>query len=127
MLGHAGVARRDRSQPRPLIGHVVHRRHVHPGHRRQVAQDALARARRSATRLPLADDLGDLADHLFAVADDEDVDEVGQGLGVERAVTAGHDQRVLRAPVGGPYGHTRQIDAVEDVGVDELGGDVEGE
>ena len=40
--------------------------------------------------------LGDLADDLLAVADHERVDEVGQRLGVERAVPAGEDERVRR-------------------------------
>ena len=77
--------------------------------------------------LPRADDLGDLADRLLAVADDEGVDEVGHGLGVERAVAADDHERVLGAAVLGPHRHAGEVEALEDVGVDELGGEAEGE
>ena len=55
--------------------------------------------------LPRRDDLGDLADGLLAVADHERVDEVGHGLGVERAVPTGQHDRVLRPTILGPHGH----------------------
>ena len=45
-------------------------------------------------RLPRRDDLGDLADDLFALTEDGDIDVVGQRLGVERGVTADDHQRV---------------------------------
>ena len=71
------------------------------------------------------DDLGDLAHDLLAVAEHDHVEEVGQRLGVVGAVAAGHDQRMLGAPVGGAHRHAGQVDAVEQVGVDELGRQVE--
>ena len=93
----------------------------------------VARSRSTASRVArpprfqAADDLRDLADDLFAVADHEGVDEVGQGLGVERAVTAGDHERVIGPAVLGPDRHPGQVDAVEEVRVDELGREVEGE
>ena len=77
--------------------------------------------------LPRADHLGDLADRLLAVADDEGVDEVGHGLGVERAVPADDHERVLRTALLGPHRHAGEVEALEDVRVDELGGEAEGE
>ena len=40
-------------------------------------------------------------DDLLAVTEHEDVDVVGQRLGVEGAVAAGGDERVLRTPLLG--------------------------
>ena len=77
--------------------------------------------------LPRRDDRGDLADGLFAVADHERVDEVGHGLGVERAVATGQHDRVLRPTVLGPHGHAREVEALEHVRVHQLGGEAEGE
>ena len=93
----------------------------------------LARARRQSRReasvrwpaAPLGDDLGDLAHDLFAVAEHEGVDEVGQWLGVVGAVPAADDDGVRTGPLGRPDRCSGQVDAVEDVGVDELGGQVE--
>jgi hypothetical protein len=64
----------------------------------------LARSFGAPRSLPLADDLGDLADDLFAVAEDDQVDEVGEGLGVVGAVTADDHERVLGAAVGARTG-----------------------
>ena len=72
-------------------------------------------------------DLGDLADGFLAVADHERVDEVGHGLGVEGAVATGDDDRVLRATVLGPHRDAGEVEALEHVRVDELGGEVEGD
>ena len=71
--------------------------------------------------LPRVDDLGDLADRLLAVTDDERVDEVRQRLGIERAVTTGEHQRVLVAAGLGPNRDPAEIEAVQEVRVDELG------
>ena len=78
-------------------------------------------------RFHAADHLGDLADRLFAVADHEGVDEVGHGLGVERAVPTDDHERVLGAAVLGPHRHAGEVEALEHVGVHELGGEAEGE
>ncbi len=72
-------------------------------------------------------DLVDLAHHLLAVAEHEAVHEVGQRLGVEGAVAAGHHDRVVDGAVGGPHRHPGQVDEIEHVGVDELGRQVEGQ
>ena len=128
-LGHVGVARRDRHQRarrrrrrRTSTGTYT------PGDRGQLPQHPLARARRCARRPSTPGSTSVISDDdLLAVADHEDVDEVGEGLGVEGAVAAGADERVLRAPLGRPHGHAGQVDAVEDVGVDELGREVEGD
>ncbi len=69
--------------------------------------------------------VGDVADHLFAVAEHGGVDEIGEGLGVVTAVPADEHQRVALGAVGGVDRHTGQIEAVEDVGVGELGRQVE--
>jgi len=69
--------------------------------------------------------LSDVADGLLAVADDEEVDEVGQRLGVERAVNRRGDERVLGTPRGRPHRHAGQVDAVQHVRVDQLGRQVE--
>ena len=90
-----------------------------------------ARARRTSARsaptagLPGRHGGVDLADHLLAVAQHDEVEEVGQGLRVVGGVTTGADQRVRSGPIRRPDGHAGQIDAVQDVRVDELGGEVE--
>ena len=63
----------------------------------------------------------------LAVADHERVDEVGHGLGVERAVPTGDDERVLGAAVLGPHRDAGEVEALEHVRVHELGGEAEGE
>ena len=91
----------------------------------ELVQHALARTRRPTAVLPGADDLGDLRDDLLTVADHEEVDEVGERLRVVGAVPAGADQRMLGAAGLGPHRHAGEVEAVEDVRVDELGGEVE--
>ena len=118
------VARRSR-RPR-LVARLVARGDVHPGHRGQGPQQVVA-ARRPPTPASDADHLGELPDRLLAVAEHEGVDEVGQGLGVEGAVAAGHHQGVRRVAVRAAHRHPGQVDQVEHVGVGELGRQVEGQ
>ncbi len=120
-----GVAGRDRTHDRAVVLDVVERRDVDAGDRREVAQHGLAAPRAAA--LPRADDLDDLGDDLFAVADHERVDVLGERLGVVRAVAAGDDDRVRGRPVLVADGHAREVDQVQEVRVDELGREVEGE
>ncbi len=68
-----------------------------------------------------------LPDGLLPVPEHEAVDEVGQRLGIEGAVAARHHQRIVGGPLGGPDRHSGQVDQVEDVGVDQLGREVEGQ
>ncbi len=75
--------------------------------------------------LPVAHHLGDLGDDLFAVAEHDQVDEVGDRLRVVGAVAPHHDERVLGPSVGGTDRDARQVDAVEEVRVGELGRQVE--
>lgn len=70
--------------------------------------------------------VGDLTHHLLTVSDHETVDEIGQRLGIESAVATGDHQRIVRAAPFGTDGHAGQVDQVEDVGIDELGREVEG-
>ena len=118
-LGHVGVPGHDGAKERTVVLHVVERRHVHARHLGELPQHALAGAGRATRGLPAADHLGHVADDLFAVADHEGVDEVGQRLRVERAVATGHDQWMLGAPLRGAHRHARQVDA------DELSRDAE--
>jgi hypothetical protein len=128
-LGHVRVAGRDGADAAAvaLVGDLVHRRHVHALDPRELTEHALAAALGAARGLPSGDHLGDLGDDLFAVAQHDEVEEVGERLGVVGAVPARGHQRVLGAALGGPHRHARQIDAVEEVGVGQLGGQVEGE
>ncbi len=96
--GHVGVAGFDRHEAGAVVLDVVHRRHVDAGQSGELAEQRLAS--RPAGGLPVADDVGDLTDDLFAVAEHGHIDEVGERLGVERAVPTDHDQRMLRATVG---------------------------
>src|SRR5581483_10343459 len=80
---------------------------------------------RATARLPLRHDLGDLVHDFFAVADDEHVDEVGERFGIERAVATRHDQWMLGTTVRGANRRAGQVDAVEDVRIDELSREVE--
>ena len=124
-VGHVGEARAHLGDERAVVLDVVHRRHVDAGDGGQLAQHALAGGAPGA--LPRADHLGDLADRLLAVADDERVDEVGHRLGVERAVAADDHERVLGTALLGPHRHAGEVEALEHVRVDELGGEAEGE
>ncbi len=124
-LGDVGVARRHRREPFAVVLDVVHRRHVDTGDRGELMQHALARSSRATARLPRAHDLGDLRHDFLAVTDREPVDEVGERLRVVGAVAARPDERMLGPTVRGPHRHAREVDAVEDVRVHELGREVE--
>ncbi len=123
--GTSGKRGRDGADDRAVVLDVVERGDVDAGDGRQLAQHHLPA--RPAAALPGADDLGQLGDDLFAVADDEGVDVLGQGLGVVGAVTTRDHDRVRRCAVLVPYRHPRQIHEVEQVRVDELGREVEGQ
>ena len=120
-----GIPGSDGDEGRSVVLDVVQGRHVHASHRGELAQDALPAVTTGA--LPRREHGVDLADDLFAVADDEGVDEVGQRLRVERAVPAGDDERDGRTAVLATDGDAGEVDAVQEVRVDELGGEVEGE
>jgi hypothetical protein len=122
---HVGKSGRHGAQEGAVVADVVQRRHVDPGHLDQVAKHQAAVGAPGSD--PPADDIGDLADHLLAITQHDHVDEVGQRLMVERAVAADHDQRVLGPTVRRPDGHAGEVDHLQDVGVDELSGEVEGE
>ena len=126
-LGHVGEARPHLGDERAVVVDLVHRRaRRRPG---MVASSRSTPSRRACARerFHAADHLGDLAHRLLAVADHERVDEVGHGLGVERAVPADDHERVLGPAVLGPHGHAGEVEALEHVGVHELGGEAEGD
>ena len=58
----------------------------------------------AAAGLPGTDDLVDLADDLFAVAQHHEVEEVGDGLGVVGGVTTGAHEGVLGGAIGAADG-----------------------
>ena len=123
--GTSGYRGRTSAMNGPSYVDLVHRRHVDAGDRRELAQHALAPGPPAA--LPRADDLGDLADGLLAVADHERVDEVGHRLGVERAVPAGDTSGCSGRRCSARTGTPGEVEAVQQVRVDELGREVEGE
>src|SRR5207253_320965 len=60
----------------------------------------------------------ELAQHVLCLADQEEVDELGERLGVEKGGrTAGDDERPVRAPLPAPEGNAGQPQAVEHVHV----------
>src|SRR5258705_271362 len=83
---------------------------VSAGDLRDRAQHVLPRA--ATGTLPRTDHLGDLGDDFLAVAHDGEVEEVGQRLGVVRAVSTGTDERVRRTSVTRPHGDSGEVDAV---------------
>ena len=93
-----------------VVRHVVEARHVDPAGRGQPLQQPVATARPSG-RLPGPDQLGDRQDRLLAVAEHGAVDELGDGLGVERRVAAGQHDRVAVAPLGGRQRDAGQVEA----------------
>ena len=121
--GTSGYAGGDRGERRPVVLDVVQRRDVHAAHVGEVAQHA----RPVAGRPVPGEHRGDLAGDLLAVAEDERVDEVGERLRVVGAVPAGDHEGVVVAALLGAHGDTGQVDAVQQVRVHELGGEVEGE
>ncbi len=123
--GDIGVARGHRTHDRPVVLDVVERRHVDARDGGELTEHHLPA--RPPAALPRADDLGQLGDHLFAVADDERVDIFGERLGVVRAVPARDHDRVRRRPVVVADRHAREVDEVQQVRVDELGREVERE
>jgi hypothetical protein len=106
-----------------VVAGLVGGGHVHPGQAAERAQDLPPVA--AAGALPVAHHLGDLRDRLLAVAEDDDVEEVGDGLRVVGAVAARDDQRVLGPAIGGSHGHAGEVHAVQQVGVGELRRQVE--
>ena len=126
-LRNVGVPGRHRDQAGPVVGHVVAGGHVHALEPGQVAKQPLAGPGRAPPGLPGLHGVGYFSDRFLAVADDEAVDEVGERLRVEGAVSAGHHQRVVGTAIRGPDRHSGQVHAVEEVGVDQLGGQVEGQ
>ena len=124
---YLGIASHHRNQKGPVVADVVESGHVDASHGGQLAQHLLAGAGGHPRPFPGPDHLGDLRNHLFAVTQHEGVHEIGQRLGVVRAVTPRDDQRVLFSSIRHPNGHPGEIDAVQHVGVGELGGQVEGQ
>ena len=124
-LGHVVETGTHLGDRRAVVADLVHRGHVDAGDRGQLPEDGLPA--RPAAALPGADDLGDLADGLLAVADHEGVDEVGHGLGVERAVAPGDHDGVLGPAVLTPHRHAGEVEALQHVRVHQLGGEAEGE
>ena len=123
-VGEPGL---DRDDARAVVGHVVEGGHVHPGHAGQLPQHAFPAAGGLARGLPPPEHLGDLPHRLLPVAQHHEVEVVGQRLGVVGAVAPGTHQRGVVGPIGRPHRHPGQIDAVEHVGVGELGREVEGD
>ena len=108
------------------VGHVVELRDVDVAGDREPAEQLVA-ATHPVLGLPLADDLGDREHDLLAVAEHGGVDEVRDGLGVERRVAAGDDDRVVLAAVGRVQRDPGEVEGVEHVGVAELGGEAQAE
>ncbi len=106
----------------------VERRDVDALELRQRRPQRVAVARIGLARgEPLPHHLVHFADDLFAVAQHEGVDEVGERLGVVRTVAAGDHQRIGTGPVRGVQWEAGQVDEVQHVGVDQLGREVEGQ
>ena len=103
----------------------VEGRHVHALDASEGSQDVEPVG--ATSRLPGCDGRVDLADHLLAVAQHHEVEEVGERLRVVGGVATGPDQRLRCGAIGRSDGHPGEIDAVEDVRVDELGREVEGD
>ena len=56
----------------------------------------------------------------LAVADDEQVEKTGHGLGMERARTAGNDQGMSQSPVFGRQGDSAQIEHRQHIAVGKI-------
>ena len=107
------------------VGGVVHaeeRRHVHAGDLGQHPEQIFARG--SAVP-PGRDRVADLVHHLLALADDEGVEEVGDGLGVVGAGAAAEHQRILAPAVLRVQGDASEVQHRQHGGVAEL--ELEGE
>ncbi len=85
------------------------------------AEQQLIAAAGAAFALPLADDLADLEDDLFAVTEHGGVDEVGDRFGVERRVPAGEHDRIVIGSVDCVERDAREVERRQQVGVAELG------
>ena len=120
---HSRIMGSDGGQPVAGEGDPVQRRHINSGHGGQPEVHLVAVAPPSS--LPCGDDLGDFPNHLLAVAQHRGVNEVGQRLGVVGAVSTDNDQRVGRRPISGSDRHTRQVNALKQVRVEEFGREVE--
>ena len=119
------VARLDaRQSPVRAVGHGVERRHVAALDRGEPPEQLGAGA---TGGLPVAHDVGDVADDLLAVADRHRVDERRDRLRVERGVPAREDDRVLLAAPIGVQRDAREVQRGEQVGVAELGGEAHAE
>src|SRR6185437_3932038 len=98
--------RNDRFDPAVRqVGDVVEAWDVHGAGRRQPQQEGVP-SPRAAGELPLANDVGDRADGLLAVAQYRRIDEVCDRLRVERGVPTGNDDRMVFGAVGRVQGDT---------------------
>ena len=92
---------------------------------RQLSKNVFATSISAAGLLPVPDDLIDLGNDLFAIAQDHKIEEIGDGLGVVGAMPPGDDQRMLRSTVGASHWYASQINHVEQVRVGEFSRKVE--
>jgi hypothetical protein len=122
-----GRVDRSNAGKRPVIAVVrgVQARHVDACDPGEGHVDILAGG--PPLRLPCGHHRTDLRHHLLAVPQDGGVDEVDQRLRVVGAVAAHQHERVLRATVGGQDRDPGEVEALEQVRVDEFGRQVEGQ
>ena len=131
--GGGGVARGSGDWGHRLVVGLVTGRCVDPGNTAQGTEQrrppgrTVERAGVESVRLGRGDHLVDLTDRLLPVPQDETIHEVGQGFGVECAVSACHHQWVIGGAFGAVDRNAGEVDQIEDVGVDQLGGEIEGE
>ena len=118
-----GTGQRDDGAHRPVrtVLHAVEGGDVHPLDPGGGAQEGLpgrppAGAPQAVVRLQ------QLGDRLFALADQEQVDEVRQGLRVGGVAAPGEDDGIVRPPLAGQQGHPGQVEDVQHVAVAELVG-----
>src|SRR5207249_2104674 len=69
----------------------------------------------AALTLPLADEVDDLDDRLLAVAERENIDEVGEGIGVKGAGAAADDERMCIGALFREHRQAAEVEHVEDV------------
>ena len=109
-----------------LVEHrVVKRGHIDTGDTGQRSVDLQPVA--LAAGLPPGHDRGDLAHHLFAIAQDHEIHEVGDRFRVIGAMPADADQQISGGPISGVDRASGQVDHVEHIGVSEFSGEVEGQ
>ena len=121
-LRHDGALRIERNDLGDgavlAIAGCEERRHVDTRQRGQRAQQGRAIA---ITVAVLANRVDDLPDDLLAVAQHDGVEEGREGLGIERAGTAGDHQRVVGTALGAlRSGMSAQLEHGQQVGVGEL-------